>query len=413
MEIQIYCAHDEIVEVESLIENPRNPNKHPQKQLELLAKIIKNQGWRNPITVSKRSGFIVKGHGRLQAAKLAGLSVVPIDRQEYESEAAEWADMIADNRIAELAETDNALLKDVLLELDTGEFDMELAGFDEQSLEQLMAQFHTGEVEEDDFDAEEEAATIVEPVTKSGDMWRLGRHKLLCGDATDIAALERIMDGKKADLIFTDPPYNVDYGNHGHPSWGKHDKIANDKMSPQDWAEFVDSFVTSILVFAGGAIYICMSGKELPTMQAAFTRLGGHWSTNIIWNKDRFTLGRADYQRKYEPIMYGWVEGSGHYFIGERNLGDVWDIVRPAKSELHPTMKPVALVARAIQNSSPPGAIVADFFGGSGTTMVAAEQLGRNAYLCELAPVYCDVIIKRWETLTGGKAELIGGEDNG
>lgn len=148
-------------------------------------------------------------------------------------------------------------------------------------------------------------------------------------------------------------------------------------------------------------------------MQAAFTRLGGHWSTNIIWNKDRFTLGRADYQRKYEPIMYGWVEGSGHYFIGERNLGDVWDIVRPAKSELHPTMKPLALVARAIQNSSPPGAIVADFFGGSGTTMVAAEQLGRNAYLCELAPLYCDVIIKRWETLTGGKAELIGGEDNG
>ena len=407
MDIPIYCAHDEIVEVESLIENPRNPNKHPQKQLELLAKIIKNQGWRNPITVSKRSGFIVKGHGRLQAARLGGLTKVPIDRQEYESEAAEWADMIADNRIAELAETDGGMLKDVLLELDTGAFDMELAGFDAASLEQLMNQHHISEVEEDDFDAEEEAANIIAPVTKPGDIWRLGRHRLLCGDVTDIAAIERLMDGTKADLIFTDPPYNVDYGNHGNPRWGKHAKIANDKMSPQDWVEFVDDFVATILTFANGAIYICMSCKEWPTVQGAFVRLGGHWSTTIIWNKDRFTLGRADYQRKYEPILYGWVEGGGHYFIGERNLGDVWDFARPSKSELHPTMKPVALVGRAIENSSPPGAIVADFFGGSGTTLIAAEQLGRRAYLCELDPVYCDVIVKRWETLTGLKAELI------
>ena len=206
--IPIFCAHDELVAIERVIGNPRNPNTHPVSQIELLAKIISAQGWRAPITVSTRSGFVVRGHGRLAAARLLGAESVPVDFQDYVSEAAEYADLIADNRIAELATPDLPALADLLLELDTGDFDMDLTGFDASELERLMVGV-AGElpVVEDDV-----PDLPIEPVTNRGDLWLLGNHRLLCGDATNVGDVERLMDGTRADMVFTDTPWNVGNG---------------------------------------------------------------------------------------------------------------------------------------------------------------------------------------------------------
>lgn len=409
METQIYCAHDEIAQVDSLVENPRNPNKHPQKQLEMLAKIIKNQGWRNPITVSNRSGFIIKGHGRLQAAKLAGLSVVPVDRQDYENEAAEWADMVADNRLAELAELDDALLKDVLQELETHELDMELAGFDDKSFAELMGRISTGGAKEDDFDAEGEAASIVDPITQPGDLWQLGKHRLICGDSTHIEDLEMLAGGNLVDMLWTDPPYGVAYvgGTKDHLT------IKNDNLDKDELLGFLAlAFLCANKIMKPGApFYIAHPAGPL-SVQFGQAVLAVSWNYHetLVWLKDSLVLGHSDYHYKHEPIIYGWKPGAGRPWYSDRKQTSVLEIERPKRSKEHPTMKPIALVANHMQNSSKGSDIVLDIFGGSGTTLIAAEQLGRNAYLCELDPIYCDVIIKRWETLTGGKAELIGGE---
>lgn len=405
--VPVYCAHDAIVDVESLVENPRNPNRHPQKQLELLAKIIKTQGWRNPITVSNRSGFIVKGHGRLQAAKLAGIATAPIDRQDYENEAAEYADMIADNRIAELAEVDNQSLKELLEELESFSLDMELTGFDIESLEKLMEQFNTAEVEEDDFDADAEAAKITDAITKPGDVWQLGRHRLMCGDGTVATDVEKLMMGQLADLIFTDPPYNVDYTGKTKDAL----KIQNDKKDDAAFKQFlVDAFSNlSIASKEGAPIYICHADSEGLNFRSAMLEAGWLLKQCIIWVKQHFVMGRQDYQWRHEPILYGWKPGAAHSFYGDRKQDTVWEINRPMQNKEHPTMKPLGLCAKAIRNSSKSGDIVIDFFAGSGSTLIASEALGRTCYAMEIDPVYCDVIVKRYEQRTGDKAELLNG----
>jgi len=205
-DIKIYCSYTEVVDSISLVPNPRNPNQHPQKQIELLAKIIKNQSWRAPITVSNRSGFVVRGHGRLMVAKLLGLEKVPVDRQDYASEAEEWADLIADNRIAELAEIDNSLLLELLAEIDESDFDSDLTGYNDIQINNLLADFSTVDVHEDNFDINSAIEEIKEPITKQGDVWQLGNHRLMCGDSTVISDVQKLMDGKLASMVFTDPP---------------------------------------------------------------------------------------------------------------------------------------------------------------------------------------------------------------
>ena len=234
-----------------------------------------------------------------------------------------------------------------------------------------------------------------DPVSRPGDLWLLGEHQLLCGDATVLADVERVLDGGLADLCFTDPPYNVDYGR----------RILNDNLG-EGFARFLYDSCVNILMVTKGAAYICMSSSELATLQAAFKEAGGHWSTFVIWAKNRFTLGRADYQRQYEPILYGWKEGTDHYWCGARDQGDVWFVDKPHKNDLHPTMKPVALVERAVRNSSKTRDTVLDPFAGSGTTLIACEKAGRQARLIELDPAYCDVIIRRWQDWTGKVATL-------
>ena len=244
----------------------------------------------------------------------------------------------------------------------------------------------------------------VEPVSRPGDLWICGEHRVLCGDATVLSDVEKLLGGELADMAFTDPPYNVNYANTAEgQAKGKNRPILNDALGEDFGALLYDACV-NMLTLTKGAVYICMSSSELDRLQKAFREAGGKWSTFVIWAKNTFTLGRSDYQRQYEPILYGWKEGTDHYWCGARDQGDVWFVDKPYKNDLHPTMKPVALVERAIRNSSKSRDIVLDLFGGSGTTMIAAERAGRRARLVELDPKYVDVIVQRWQSLTGGSA---------
>ena len=237
-----------------------------------------------------------------------------------------------------------------------------------------------------------------------GDVWELGNHRLVCGDATDPKSYELLMADAQADMVFTDPPYNVDYANSARDKMrGKDRPILNDNLG-DGFYDFLLAALTPMLGRCAGATYIAMSSSELDTLQSSFRAAGGKWSTFIIWAKNTFTLGRADYQRQYEPILYGWPEGQNRHWCGDRDQGDVWNIKKPQKNDLHPTMKPVELVERAIRNSSRPGDIVLDPFGGSGTTLIAAEKTGRIGWLIELDPKYVDVIVRRWQDWSGQEA---------
>ena len=253
-------------------------------------------------------------------------------------------------------------------------------------------------------DADEAPEPPADPVSRPGDLWICGEHRVLCGDATVLAMSRQSLGGELADMCFTDPPYNVNYANSAKDKRkGKSRPILNDALGEEFGTLLYDACV-NILTVTKGAVYICMSSSELDTLQKAFRSAGGHWSTFVIWAKNTFTLGRSDYQRQYEPILYGWKDGADHYWCGARDQGDVWFIDKPAKNDLHPTMKPIELVERAIRNSSKSRDIVLDPFGGSGTTMIAAERAGRRARLVELDPKYVDVIVQRWQTVTGGSA---------
>jgi DNA modification methylase len=237
-------------------------------------------------------------------------------------------------------------------------------------------------------------------------LWILGNHRLLCGDSTVLSDVERLMDGQLADMAFTDPPYNVDYGNSAKDKMrGKDRRILNDALG-DGFYKFLYDACLNLLIMTKGACYVCMSSSELHTLQKAWLDAGGKWSTFVIWAKNSFTLGRADYQRQYEPILYGWKQGSDHFWCGDRDQADVWFYNKPRVNDLHPTMKPVELVERALKNSSKSRDIVLDLFGGSGTTAIACEKTNRHARLMELDPKFVDVIVKRWEDFTGKKAVL-------
>ena len=394
-EIEVWCSFDELVSVDSLNPNPKNPNKHPDSQIELLSKNIKYLGWRHPITVSKRSGFIVAGHGRLMAAKKLGVQIVPVDYQDFNSDADEMAVLVADNRVAELSETSEEDVKNILSELD-GKIEIDLTGFSDAEVEQLLRDINTDVLDED------VPEVPTEPISKFGDIFEFGSHRLMCGDSTDSEQVKKLMGDEIANMVFTDPPYNVDYGSDER-------KIENDNLG-SEFPQFLEKVIKNIFSFSSGAIYICMSSSEIDSLQSTFKRLGGHWSTFIIWAKDTFTLGRSDYHRQYEPILYGWKEGVSHYFCGDRSQGDVWEFAKPKKNDVHPTMKPVELCQRAVLNSSKPNDIVLDLFGGSGSTLIACEQTNRRCRMMEFEPKYCDVILKRFLALNPNAKILRNGE---
>jgi DNA modification methylase len=360
-------------------------------------------GWTNPILIDENAG-ILAGHGRLLAARKLGLPEVPVIRFEHLTEAQKRAYLIADNQLALQAGWSEELLAQELAWLRDESFDLDLVGFDASELERLLA-LADGEAASDETE-DEVPEPPEEPVSGPGDLWILGNHRLLCGDATVLADVERVLGGQLADMTFCDPPYNVDYANSPKDKLrGKHRPILNDDLGDGFEAFLYDACV-NILSVTKGACYVCMSSSELHTLQRAFRAAGGRWSTFVIWAKNTFTLGRADYQRQYEPMLYGWKDGSDHYWCGARDQGDVWFFDKPVRNDLHPTMKPVALVERAIRNSSKSRDIVLDPFGGSGSTLIACEKAGRQARLIELDPKYVDTIVLRWQDWAGGTAVL-------
>ena len=383
--------------VAALVPYARNARTHSPEQVAQIAASIREWGWTVPVLVDE-AGTIIAGHGRVLAAQSLGITDVPVMIATGWSEAQKRAYVIADNKLALNAGWDAELLPVELGDLKGMGFDLGLTGFGELELGKLLPnELGVG----DPDDAPEPPA---EPISKIGDLWICGEHRVLCGDATVRSDVETLLDGELADMAFADPPYNVNYANSTDDKRrGKNRPILNDALGGEFGALLL-SASANILAVTKGAIYICMSSSELDTLQKAFREAGGKWSTFIIWAKNTFTLGRADYQRQYEPILYGWKDGTDHFWCGARDQGDVWFFDKPAKNDLHPTMKPVALVERAIQNSSKSRDIVLDLFGGSGTTLIAAEQTGRRARLVELDPKYVDVIVERWQRTTGGSA---------
>jgi DNA modification methylase len=386
--------------LERLIPHARNARTHSDEQVAQIAGSIVEFGFVNPVLVGD-DGVIVAGHGRVMAARKLGLSEAPVIVLSHLTPTQRRALMIADNQIATNAGWNDEMLAAELAALKEEAFDLDLLGFDDGELDQLLAT-----QAEPDEDADDVPEPPVEPVSRPGDLWICGEHRVLCGDARVLADVEKVLDGSLADMTFTDPPYGVNYANSTKDKrQGKHRPILNDNLG-EEFGELLYDACVNILTVTKGAVYICMSSSELDTLQKAFRAAGGKWSTFLIWAKNTFTLGRSDYQRQYEPILYGWKEGADHYWCGARDQGDVWFFDKPAKNDLHPTMKPVALVERAIRNSSKSRDIVLDLFGGSGTTLVAAERSGRQARLIELDPRYVDVIVQRWQDQTGQAAKL-------
>jgi len=394
-------THIERWPTEKLVPYARNARTHSEEQVSQIAASIVEFGFTNPILAGS-DGVIVAGHGRLAAAQKLGLDTVPVVVLDHLTPTQRRALIIADNRIAENAGWDDAMLRIELQSLQEDGFNLDITGFDADALAEIMAGEETTVDGQMDDDAVPEVSAT--PISRPGDVWELGNHRLVCGDATDPKSYELLMADAKADMVFTDPPYNVDYANSAKDKMrGKDRPILNDNLG-DGFYDFLLAALTPMLERCAGATYIAMSSSELDTLQQAFRAAGGKWSTFIIWAKNTFTLGRADYQRQYEPILYGWPEGENRHWCGDRDQGDVWNIKKPQKNDLHPTMKPVELVERAIRNSSRPGDIVLDPFGGSGTTLIAAEKTGRIGWLIELDPKYVDVIVRRWQDWSGQEA---------
>jgi DNA modification methylase len=389
--------------VERLIPYARNARTHSDEQVAQIAASIAEFGWTNPI-VAGSDGIVIAGHARLQAARKLGMTDVPVIILDHLSETQRRALVLADNRLALNAGWDEEMLRVELTALEEEGFNLDVVGFTDAELEDLLSEVGTAAPGGTDEDAVPE--TPESAVTIPGDVWLLGDHRLLCGDSVQMEAVEKVLAGGLADMVFTDPPYNVNYGATMKDKLrGKRRKIANDNLG-KGFDQFLRDVCANLIAVTKGAIYVCMSSSELHTLYRAFTESGGHWSTFVIWAKNTFTMGRADYQRQYEPILYGWKEGTDHFWCGARDQGDVWLVKKPVSNDLHPTMKPVELVERAIRNSSKSRDTVLDPFGGSGSTMIACERSGRQARLIELEPKYCDVIVRRFQEYAGKAVTL-------
>jgi DNA modification methylase len=392
----------EHVDIESLRPDPANPRRISDAELEALTRSLREWGFVQPVLVRRQDKTVIGGHQRLLAARRLGMKTVPAIFVDLTVEQARTLNL-ALNKIS--GSWDEELLARMLADLSTvGDLDLSLTGFDEDELDKLLKSLDVREKREKseafDVEAALEAARAATRAQR-GELWAMGDHRLLIGDATDTAAVARLLGERRPAMAFTDPPYNVALGDHGGQQRGsKKRRIQNDAMPPEQWEAFVRAWAANLVASVDGAIYCCMSTKEWASVSRALAEAGGHWSDTIVWKKDRFVMGRADYQRQYEPIWHHWC--------GDRDQGDVWEIARPSESEAHPTMKPLALVERAITNSSSPSDVVLDLFLGSGTTLIAAERTGRVCFGAELDPHYGSVVLARYESFSGKEAVCLG-----
>jgi site-specific DNA-methyltransferase (adenine-specific) len=376
--------------LDELIPYENNPRDNDDA-VDYVAESIKEFGFKVPIIIDKNN-VIVAGHTRYKACKKLGINEVPCLVADDLTEEQIKAFRLADNKVAEIATWDFEKLD---LELSTLELDMELFGFE------IIEDEEPVEATEDDYEVE----VPEEPKAKYGDVYQLGKHRLMCGDSTSIDDVEKLMNGAKVDLLITDPPYNVNY------EGATKDKltIMNDKMDNDNFRQFLlDAFTCADNVMKdGAAFYIWHADSEGYNFRGACYDVGWTVRQCLIWNKNSLVLGRQDYHWKHEPCLYGWKDGASHNWYGDRKQTTVLDFDRPSRNAEHPTMKPIPLFDYQIQNNTKKGDIVLDLFGGSGTTLMASEQNERSAYLMELDPKYVDVIINRWEQFTGQKAVLV------
>ena len=388
----------EQVGIDRLIPYARNARTHSKEQILQLRSSLREFGFVNPIIVDKDLN-IIAGHGRVLAAKAEGLAQVPCVFAEHLSDAQKKAYILADNRLALSAGWDEELLALEFADLKDLGFDLGLTGFDESEIEKLFAD-PGGEVQDDDFDltaALEEAAFVL-----PGDVWTLGRHRLICGDATDAETIKQLMDGRKANLVLTDPPYNVSFESASGL------KIKNDSMKADQFYAFLLAALTTLAanLEGGGSAYIFHADTEGENFRRAFREAGFHLSGTCIWVKDSFVMGRSPYQWQHEPILYGWLKTGTHKWYAGRAEATIWNFAKPKKNSDHPTSKPLDLLAYPIRNSSQANGIVLDTFGGSGSTLIACEQADRICHMAELDEKYASVILRRYAEFKGN-----GGED--
>lgn len=385
----------DISKLKSAKYNPRKELKPGDPEFEKLKNSITEFGYVEPIIWNKRTGTVVGGHQRLSVLKHLGeteVDCVVIDVDEQKEKALN----IALNKIS--GDWDMPLLTDLLKDLNDGGYDITLTGFDMAEYDSFFEDEVKESVkEDDDFDIDEQLNNIKETRTKRGDIWVLGKHRLMCGDSTDKGDVARLLGDKRASVVFTDPPWNVDYGGATHPSW-KQRSIMNDSMSTEQFGVFLTKAFDAMkeVLIDGAMVYVVMSGQEWGNIMNVMDKCGYHWSSTIIWAKDTLVLSRKDYHTQYEPIWYGWLNGTRACPLEDRKQSDLWQIPRPKRSEEHPTMKPIELVARALVNSSHTNEVALDLFGGSGTTIMASEQTNRQCCMMELDPKYCDVIVERY-----------------
>lgn len=388
----------EQVTIEKLIPYAKNSRTHSDAQVAQIAASIKEFGFVNPVLIDEQDG-IIAGHGRVMAARKLGIDEVPCIRLAHLTENQKRAYVIADNKLALNAGWDEEMLKLEIKDLEASDFDISLLGFDAEELENIMDEPEKTEGLTEDDEVPEPPA---QPVTSLGDIWLLGKHRLMCGDSCSVSDMESLCDGQLVDMWLTDPPYNVAYEGKTKDAL----TIQNDSMNDDQFRQFLrDAYVTADLVMKPGAVfYIWHADSEGYNFRGAAKDAGWKVRQCLIWKKSTMVMGRQDYHWKHEPCLYGWKEGAGHLWATDRKQTTILEFDKPSRNGEHPTMKPVALFEYQMLNNTKGGDIVLDSFGGSGTTMIAAEKNGRVARLMELDPKYCDVIIKRWQEFTGKEA---------
>lgn len=376
----------QLVAISKLIPYVNNARTHNTQQINKLRSSLREFGFINPVIIDREFN-VIAGHGRIMAAKEEGINEVPCVFVDYLTEAQKKAYIIADNRMAMDAGWDEELLKVEIESLQADDFDLSLTGFDEK---ELAGFFDTSDnAKEDDFDVDTELGKP--PVSKTGDLWMLGNHRLLCGDSTKEESYTLLMNGKKANLVVTDPPYNVNYQ-------GTAGKIKNDNMENEKFYQFLfDAFTCMAKAMAEDAsIYVFHADTEGLNFRKAFADAGFYLSGTCIWKKQSLVLGRSPYQWQHEPCLFGWKKNGKHQWYSDRRQTTIWEFDKPKKNGEHPTMKPIPLIAYPISNSSMSNCIILDPFGGSGSTLIACEQTNRICHTIELDEKYCDVIVKRY-----------------
>lgn len=385
--------------VGALIPYARNSRTHDDAQVAQIAASVREFGWTNPILIDGENG-IIAGHGRVLAARKLGMDEVPCIELAGLSDTQRQAYIIADNKLALNAGWDNELLAIEFAELAESGFDNLLTGFTQDEIDALAPE----QIPEGKTDEDYVPEVQPEPISKPGDVWLLGKHRVMCGDSTSIDAVERLMAGQLADQLLTDPHYNIAYEGGSK----KREQIKNDEMASDAFRQFLrDAFVAATTVMKAGAVfYIWHADTEGYNFRGACMDAGLQVRQTLIWNKDNSAFGRQDYHWKHEPCLYGWKDGAAHLWAADRKQTTVIACKRPSKSDLHPTMKPVELMEYQIENNTKGSDAVLDLFGGSGSTLIACEKTGRHARLMELDGRYVDVIVRRWQEFTGKAATL-------